>query len=549
MKEIEVTDIYQKYLKSHEYMNKKNLVKRTDRCWDMYVGNQWKNLQTGGEELPIMNMIQPIVKYKVSTIAQSAMTANFTDAETREEMNDIFKLLNKKFAQSWEKAKMDDVKWKMNKYSAVQGDTYALFWSKDTNDMPQILQNTSVLFGDENIQDIQKQPYIIIRERLSLSQVLEEAKKNGISEVEMQTITVDDDTTDQIQNKDEVSDKVTSYLYLDKDEEGTVRMCKSTKTCIYKPFSSFLSTDKDGVAGRLKSYPIVSLIWEPIPNSARGISEVEKLIPNQIELNKTLARRAVSVRMSAFPRLAYDKSAVTNPKDLMKVGAAIGIQGGGAQSINQMISYLSPANTSSDAQALFSDLLLQTKDLDGAGDMALGNINPERTSGEAITAIRDQTQIPLNEQVKINSQFVEDVANLWFDMWTTWDIEEFKQPAVSPLGEPVLDDFEQPVMARMSMADLEKLKPSVRVDVSEDNRWTRLSEQQALDGLLQQGHITFDEYVELAPENSVLPNGKLKKILDRRKAMQAEQQAMMEEQMAQQPPEQMPPEEQSPLPQ
>lgn len=548
MKEIEVTDIYQKYLKSHEYMNKKNIVKRTDRCWDMYVGNQWKNLQTGGEELPIMNMIQPIVKYKVSTIAQSSMTANFTDAETREEMNDIFKLLNKKFAQSWEKAKMDDVKWKMNKYSAVQGDTYALFWSKDTNDMPQILQNTSVLFGDENIQDIQKQPYIIIRERLSLSQVLEEAKKNGISEVEMQTITVDDDTTDQIQNKDEVSDKVTSYLYLDKDEDGTVRMCKSTKTCIYKPFSSFLSTDKDGVAGRLKSYPIVSLIWEPVPNSARGISEVEKLIPNQIELNKTLARRAVSVRMSAFPRLAYDKSAVTNPKDLMKVGAAIGIQGGGAQSINQMISYLSPANTSSDAQALFSDLLLQTKDLDGAGDMALGNINPERTSGEAITAIRDQTQIPLNEQVKINSQFVEDVANLWFDMWTTWDIEEFRTPAVSPLGEPVLDDFEQPVMARMSMADLEKLKPSVRVDVSEDNRWTRLSEQQALDGLLQQGHITFDEYVELAPENSVLPNGKLKKILERRRAMQAEQEAMMQEQMAQQP-EQMPPEEQSPLPQ
>lgn len=542
MKEIEVTDIYQKYLKSHEYMNKKNLVKRTDRCWDMYVGNQWRNLQTGGEELPIMNMIQPIVKYKVSTIAQSSMTANFTDAETREDLNDIFKLLNKKFAQSWEKAKMDDVKWKMNKYSAVQGDTYALFWSKDTNDMPQILQNTSVLFGDENIQDIQKQPYIIIRERLSLSQVLEEAKKNGISEVEMQTITVDDDTTDQIQNKDEVSDKVTSYLYLDKDEDGTVRMCKSTKTCIYKPFSSFLSTDKDGVAGRLKSYPIVSLIWEPVPNSARGISEVEKLIPNQIELNKTLARRAVSVRMSAFPRLAYDKSAVTNPKDLMKVGAAIGIQGGGAQSINQMISYLSPANTSSDAQALFSDLLLQTKDLDGAGDMALGNINPERTSGEAITAIRDQTQIPLNEQVKINSQFVEDVANLWFDMWTTWDIEEFRTPAVSPLGEPVLDDFEQPVMARMSMADLEKLKPSVRVDVSEDNRWTRLSEQQALDNLLEQGHITFEEYVELAPENSVLPNGKLKKVLERRKAMQAEQEAMMQEQMAQQP-------EQSPLPQ
>ena len=80
------------------------------------------------------------------------------------------------------------------------------------------------------------------------------------------------------------------------------------------------------------------------------------------------------------------------------------------------------------------------------------------------------------------------------------------------------------------MADLESLKPSVRIDVSEDNRWTRLSEQQALDGLLQQGHITFEEYVELAPENSVLPNGKLKKMLELRQARMAEQQAQMAEQ-------------------
>lgn len=527
---IEVTDIYRKYQKSHDYMQKKNLVRRTDRCWDMYVGNQWKNLQTGGEELPIMNMIQPIVKYKVSTIAQNAMTANFTDSEQREELVDIFKLINKKFLQSWEKAKMDDVKWKMNKYSAVQGDTYCLFWSQNTQDMPQILQNTSVLFGDENISDIQKQPYIIIRERLRLKDVQEEAKKNGIPKDTYQMIATDDDTEDEIQNKDEVSDKVTSYLYFERDENGVVQMCKSTKTCIYRPMAPFVSVNDSGdTVGRLKSYPIVPLIWEPIPNSMRGSSEVEKLIPNQIELNKTLARRAVAVRMYAFPRLAYDKSAIENPKDLMKVGAAIGIQGGGAQSINQMISYLSPANSSSDAQALFSDLLLQTKDLDGAGDMALGNINPERTSGEAITAIRDQTQIPLNEQVKLNAQFVEDVANLWLDMWTTWDVAEFTQPKLSPLGEPVYEN-EQPMTEMMSMKEIEGLKPSIRIDVSEDNRWTRLSEQQALDNLLQQGHITFDEYVELAPENSVLPNGKLKKLLEKR---QMQEQQMMQAQMMQ----------------
>lgn len=540
-KELEVTDIYRKYQKSHDYIQKKGLVTKSDRNWDMYVGRQWRNLQTGGEELPVMNLIQPIVKHKVSTVSQNAMTANFSDAYGREEYNDIFKNLNMKFAQSWNKAKMDDVKWKMNKYAAVQGDSYALFWSKDTNDAPQILQNTSVLLGDENIQNIQAQPYIIIRERLTLKAVRESAEKNGISKGLIDTITVDDDTTDELQNKDEVTDKVTSYLYFTKDKDGIVQMAKSTKTCIYKPLAPFVSTDADGnMAGRLRQYPIVSLIWEPLPNSARGMSEVEKLIPNQIELNKTLARRAVSVRMSAFPRIAYDKTAIVNPKDLNKVGAAIGVNGGGAQSINQAIAYLNPASASSDAQALFVDLLSQTKELDGASDTALGNINPNRTSSETITAVRDQAQVPLNEQVRINSKFVEDVANLWFDMWTTWATEEFRSPVYHPLGEPVMEN-DAPVTRRMSVQEIDSLKPSIRIDVSEDNRWTRLSEQQALDNLLEKQYITFDEYVELVPENSVLPNGKLRNLLERRKAMQ-EQQAMEQQAMQEQMPEQMPPE-------
>lgn len=538
-KELEVTDIYRKYQKSHDYIQKKGLITKSDRNWDMYVGRQWRNLQTGGEELPVMNLIQPIVKHKVSTVSQNAMTANFSDAYGREEYNDIFKNLNMKFAQSWNKAKMDDVKWKMNKYAAVQGDSYALFWSKDTNDAPQILQNTSVLLGDENIQNIQAQPYIIIRERLSLKAVRESAEKNGISQELIDTITVDDDTTDELQNKDEVTDKVTSYLYFTKDKDGIVQMAKSTKTCIYKPLAPFVSTDADGnMAGRLRQYPIVSLIWEPLPNSARGMSEVEKLIPNQIELNKTLARRAVSVRMSAFPRIAYDKTAIVNPKDLNKVGAAIGVNGGGAQSINQAIAYLNPASASSDAQALFVDLLSQTKELDGASDTALGNINPNRTSSETITAVRDQAQVPLNEQVRINSKFVEDVANLWFDMWTTWATEEFRSPVYHPLGEPVMEN-DAPVTRRMSVQEIDSLKPSIRIDVSEDNRWTRLSEQQALDNLLEKQYITFDEYVELVPENSVLPNGKLRNLLERRRAMQ-EQQAMQEQMPEQMPPEQSP---------
>jgi hypothetical protein len=297
-------------------------------------------------------------------------------------------------------------------------------------------------------------------------------------------------------------------------------MAKSTKTCIYQPPKAFVSTRGEQVAGQLTMYPIVQLRWEPAPNSMRGVSGVEVLIPNQIELNKTLARRAVAVRLAAFPRIAYDKQAISDPSVLDKVGVAVGVNNGNAQSISQSIAYLNATNISSDAQQLFSDLLDQTRELDGAGDTAIGNINPARMSAEAIASVREQSQTPLNEQVRLATQFVEDVALVWLDIWTTWDVDQFVHPARGPLGQPVLDDAGAPVLVPYTSAELNSIKPSVRIDVSEDNRWTKVAEQQALDNLLEKGHITFEEYVELVPENSSLPTGKMKKLMERRAAMQ-----------------------------
>jgi len=504
-------DIWVKYQKSHDYIQEKGIVSKTDKNWSMYIGDQWKGLNSNGQKLPILNIIKPVIKYKVSTIAQHAMTANFSDASSKPEYQGIYTELNRRFAQSWEKAKMDTVSWKNIKHSSIQGDSYVYFYSNNTNDIPQILLNTSVLFGDENEQDIQKQPYIILVERLSVEQVKKIAKQNGLSDAEIETIATDEDTTDQVLNKKEVSDKVTSLLYLTKID-GVVYSAKATKTCIYQKLTSRVSTKMGEEVGKSTMYPIAPMIWEPQPNNARGVSEVETMIPNQLELNKTLARRSVTVKFAAFPRIAYDVNAVEDPSVLDKVGAPIGVSTGNAQSINQSIAYLNAANISGDAQQLFNDLLTQTKELAGAGDSALGNIDPERTAAQAIIAVRDQTQVPLNEQINTYQQFVEDVALIWFDMWTTYDVESFTQETEDENGMQI----NIPIRAE----DLKNLEPSVRIDVSQDNNWTKLSEQQTIDQLLDKQQISFEEWVELCPDNSSVPKGKLQKILAARPPQQ-----------------------------
>lgn len=529
----ECTEIWLKYEKSHDYILKKGLISKVNKYWKFYLGDQWTGLKRGNEELPTMNIIKPIVKYKVSTISQNAMTANYSDASSKQgaEHQAIYKELNRRFNQSWEKAKMTDVCWRNNKNAAVQGDSFVYFGTKDTNDMPQIISTTAILFGDENTERIQEQPYIIIRERLDRKRVIEEAIANGIPENEIKLIATDDDTEDEVFNKDEVKDKVTSLLYFTKID-GIVHFAKTTKSCIYKPLEALTVTRNGQAIGGLGTYPIVPYYWEPQPNSARGLGEVEMLIPNQLELNKTLARRAVAIKMAAFPRIAYDATAIENPDDLTKVGAAIGVTTGNAQSISQAIAYLNPAHISGDAQQLFQDLLDQTKDLAGAGDNALGNVDPERASGQAIMAVRDQTQVPLNEQINAFQRFVEEVAMLWFDLWTTYDPDGFTEEQVVEEQDPETGEIYQAVeQVPVPYEEVVQLRPTVRIDVSQDNRWTKLAEQQAADQLLNNQQIGFSEWVELSAENGPIPKAKLLKIVEQREQKQAEMQAQQQMQV------------------
>ena len=515
------TEIWKKYEKCKKYAEKKNIVQRTEKNWNFYIGDQWKGLDSGGETLPKFNFIKPTVQYKVSVVAQNAMTAVYSDMSMRDDLKDVYDSLNKFWQQCWEKAKMNDSAWKLLKNAAVQGDAYTYWPDGDTLSPPQILPNTSVYLSDENIENIQEQKFIIVRERWDLDAVKKLAKENGVAAKDIALIEPDEEKENQIYNKTEVEDKVTVLLYMEKGENGVIKTGRATETCVIEPLDMKIRKNgNEEIIGKLEVYPIIPYVWESVPNSARGIGEVEQLIPNQLELNKTLARRSMAVKMGAYPRLAYDANAIDNPEDLDKVGAAIAVNGGGAQSINQMIAYLNPANISSDALKLSDDLLQITKDLAGASDYALGNINPEQASGTAIIAVRDQAQVPLNEQTARYKQWVEDVSLLWMDLWIV-----FNENGISFEYE---DEYGNVSPVTITQDQLRQLKPMVRIDVSPDNQWTKLAEQQSLDSMLQLDKITLEEYAEMTPENSSVPKQKLLQIIGKRK--QQEQQMMMQQQ-------------------
>lgn len=534
----DVYEIWNRFEKSKTYMTKKGILTTTEKCWQMYSGKQWEAVEDskGMENLPMLNMIKPTVDYKVSTIAQHSVTALFSNmgdpsqtvevGSTVDQMtgmpvpqtvtiDEIIDKLNTLFAVSWEKAKMNRVAWKNLKHSAIERDSY-VYWGEggDTRKSPQIIHNTQMHLGDENITNIQDQPWIIIEERLDPALIRERARLQGIPKKEIDLIQPDKEMDNTLLNKSEVKDKTTSLLYMEKDiKTGIVSVARCTKQIMYEKLRPVQQMKGGEFFGNgLTMYPIVPMIWLELPNDARGVSEVEQLIPNQLELNKTLARRSISIKMTAYPRLAYDDTALANPEDLDKVGAAIKLNGGNTQAIGNMITYLAPQAMSGDAKQLSDELLSQTRTLAGASDAQLGNIDLSRVSGTAAQTIRDQQQVPLNEQVSMYQDFVENVALLWFELWKVYNPEGIDMDGVQITAE-----------------EISAVEPNVRVDIAEDTTLSKMATQQELTNLFNNGKISFEEYADAYPEHASIPKDVLLSIVARRQQMMAQGQMPVDE--------------------
>lgn len=516
-KKTEASEIWDLYNKGLDYIHKINLVSNTDEAHRFYSGDQWYGLKSDGEKMPMFNFIKGIVRYKVAIVAQNSMSAVYSSmGEKNEAIIKACEALNKHFNKMWELSKMDTHVWKIVKDSAIQGDSYLFFPKSDVKES-QIIDNVNVLLGDEKNTNIQEQPYIIIVERKFVNDVKNEAKKYGIDELDIDLIVSDEDYKNQLGDKNDVDHKTgkcTSLLYMYKDDNGVVHFLRTVRNLIYQPDTILQATDAEGnlYGDGIKRYQLINFVWEDKKGTARGVGEVKQLIPNQLEVNKTLARRSISIQQNAFGKLAYNEDAITNPEDLDTVGAKIALKDVTAQKVNDLIAYLQPMSMSPDAKNFTDELIQYSRDLAAAGDSAQGSVDPTKASGVAIMAARDQSALPLNEQISKYKQFVEDLALLWYDLWVNYNpnglLIEYEDDEIGEVQELI------------DPATLEAMKINVRIDVSKNNPFSKFAQEQSLENLFMAQAITFEEYVESLDDDAAVPKAKLMDIIDKRQLQQ-----------------------------
>lgn len=495
-------ECWQQYQSGLDYQRRNGVTDDTLKAYRFYEGDQWYGLESADESMPVYNFIMPLVKYKTAMIALNNMTITYSAPSSDQRQRQIASALNQLAMERWERAKMDSVCWQVVRKAAIAGECFLYFY--DGQGGCQVIDNTDVFLADEQQSDLDKQPYILFRERRIVDEVKKTAAKNGVGASQASLIQPDEDDSGYT---DESIKKCTCILKLWLADDG-LHFIRCTRNAIVQP---------EQVIKGLYSYPVARLIFNSQYGTARGKGEVLPLIPNQIEVNRSLARRLINGKLTAYSRLIYSSERVLNPKALTEVGSAIEVESGGVSSINDAVGYLSPSPMSSDAASITTELMETTRELAGAGDAALGNFNPELASGVAIIAVRDQAALPLNEQTAAFKQMVEDVALIWYSLWA----------AYNPLGLTVSYDG---VETLIQPDELRELRPNIRVDVSSANPFSKYAREQSLGELFQMGAITFDEYVWALDDDSSVPKTKLKEIIKMRGAVaaQADQQQIDE---------------------
>lgn len=515
IQEIKQTPIWGLFEKGRNYHRRMKIYTDTDRNYRMYNGNQWEGAKLGDVEPVQKNFIKPIVKYKCAVIHDNlygvvVSSMNFQNQAFRKEAERYCDLLNAYFARLWEQDKMDFKLRRITKDAAIndEGILYISFDEERNCPVHEIVKKNDVYYGNENDDDIQAQPYILIRKRLPVVNAIDLALQEGMSEDKKEFIIGDNDTFEESGEaaKEEVDDMVTIVYKLYK-LKGIVHYSVATRWV----------TIAEDVNTGLHLYPLAHFNWEEKEGSARGEGEVRYLIPNQIEVNRTEMRRVLTVKYQAYPTRVVNTSKVINPDALNKVGITVRTNDQSVDDVHKIVGVIPPAQMSPDVVKLEEDLIQVTRDLAGAGDSATGEVNPETASGRAILAVQQASRAPVTEQKETCKNFIEDVARIDLDYIIVHakggiNVEEKVRDPQS--GEETYQ------VVNIPQVSLENLQATIKIDVTPKGVYDKFAQEQTIENLLTRGYFNaqkvseLEVYASVLDDDSVAPKVKIIEAID-----------------------------------
>ena len=479
------------YEAGKDYKRRIGLYRTVRQNERFYRGDQWYMMESGNLPRPVFNVVKRVTDYLVCSVVPEKVDISYSD-ENMPYLNDateskrVCQILGDNARYRWEKSKMDAMLYKVASDAAISGDgvLYA-YWKNDAHGdgnyvgdiQTDVIDNVNVFVSDVNKSDIQSQDYIILSGRASVLSLRREARENGVSEKEIFKIVADkaDDSERAgdysfVELEGDAEEKAT-YLIKFWREEGKVCLEKSTRGC---------------VINRVKTpctlYPVAYFNWQSTKNCFHGTSAVSGMIANQKYINRAYAMVMKHMSDTAFSKVIYDKSKI--PEWSNEVGEAIAAIG--TANVSDAVSVLGVGKLQEDYLEFLQSVVASTKEMNGATETALGNVNPQNTS--AILAIQAASQVPLKLIRAALYQCIEDLANIWADMSVSYFAADRQVPMLEMSGYYTADS--------LSENAINSVITRATVKITDASTYNSAITVSILDKLLEKGYISMEQYLE-----------------------------------------------------
>ncbi len=498
-------EIFREYDEGVRYkasLGELGLVEQGKRNERFYLGDQWHGAQCGGERpLVRYNVIKRIGDYKTAMVSGAPMRVSYyaegepdgdgrggTPSSGSGERNVAEALgdLSAYFDASAQRLGLDEMRERVLRDAFIRGTAFLYtYWDSDVptglyadagRTVPvrgdiacETLDIEQVTMGDPGQEDIQKQPYLLISQRLPLARVRERAEEYGLPPARRDAIRPDAPSSPA---GDGGTATVVTRLWKTGRGDGVrVMAAQATREVMLRePWNL-----------GIRRYPLSVFRWECGQGLAYGESEVTHLIPNQIAINRLLTANVWAGMMTGAPITVVNgdvvQGPVTNdPGQVLKVF-------GSAEEVGGAVRYVSPPDTSSGLLRTVASLIGDTLSNAGANEAALGDVKAENAA--AILALQEAASLPLQSVQRRFTRFMRDVALTWAEFWVmTYGARPLR---VGGRYRPFDGRLYRDLVLR------------ARVEVTGSPLWARSQMQAALDKLLDGGWIGGADYIAHLP--------------------------------------------------
>ena len=494
---------------------------------EFFAGNQWRNLpQTRAMAAlpkPVFNIIKRVTSLFVASLTSSGIAIRYEPlsyygptTEEQQEGKDPATFATAEVQNLLEKFKME-YKAREALFDGAQTGDYCAHFYWDADAVPyggafgpyrgeiqmEMVDGINVMFGNPNTRDVEKQPYIVVIGRDTVSRLREELRQREHAhrtmsktdlEFVLESIVPDSETQWQagIGGKRELApnDARTEkalYVYLytkkshyedvldkegnpvmtpvldaegnpvpERDENGIplvtdtnepifkMKKMQELVTSVHVTKATRTAVIYEDVDTGLTRYPIAWGNWERQKNQYHGRALVTGLIPNQIFINSMFAMVMRHLQLMGFPKTVYNQDLIGQWNN--EIGQAIGVRGlQPGQNISGVAANIQTADMSGQIIYAIDKAIEYTKECLGATDVQMGAVRPDNTS--ALMVLQSNSEVPLENTRALLYEWVEDVGAILLDMMATYygkrpvvHDKEFKEIVTDPnTNAPMID--------------------------------------------------------------------------------------------------------------